>query len=189
MKAFLNNRRLRFTISGLLIFFLSGLVWYNVLYQGLQKQLDTLNSKYQVSSHRLLRLESKKKRLEQQNIVNREKQKDLQRLSNLLVGGDSMVDVNTEAQKLLRSFWEKHKIKLDTYKEIPGKKWRENNVIRLNYQFKCELEDLSEMLNYFEKMQKVIRIETLNIHYLKRKNDNLQVIITLGVLSITNDVI
>jgi len=130
----------------------------------------------------------KKKALWNENQVNMEKQKDLQRLSNLLVGGDSALDVNTEAQKLIRSFWEGHDINLDTYREIPSGKWRDNVLVKLNYQFKCELEDLSDLLNYFETLEKVIRIETLNIHYLKRKEDNLQVILTLGILSITNDV-
>jgi len=189
MKALLMNKRIRFTFAALVMGFLAVLVWWNLLYTGLMEDVTGLKAEYKRSLHSLTRLQSKKQALQQQNLVNREKQKDLQRLSNLLVGGNSTMDVNTEAQKLLRSFWEKHNIKLDIYKEIPSGKWRNSVVIRLNYQFKCELEDLSEVLNYFETLEKVVRIETLNIHYLKRKVDNLQVILTLGILSITNDTI
>ena len=189
MKALLLNKRLRFTVFGLLICFLTTAVWWTTLYTGLMEEIVDLKSGHKTSLHRLERLQSKKETLWQENLVNREKQKDLQRLSNLLVGGDSAVDVNTEAQKLIRSFWEEHDINLDTFREIPSGKWRDNVLVKLNYQFKCELEDLSDLLNYFEKLEKVIRVETLNIHYLKRKEDNLQVILTLGILSITNDVI
>ncbi|MBC8439034.1 MAG: hypothetical protein H8D87_05045 [Deltaproteobacteria bacterium] len=189
MKAILLNKRFRFTVFGLLICFLAAAVWWSTLYTGLMEELDGLKSEQQVSLNRLERLQSKKEALWQENLVNREKQKDLQRLSNLLVGGNSAVDVNTEAQKLIRSFWDEHAIKLDTFREIPSGKWRDNVILKLNYQFTCELEDLSDLLNYFEKLEKVIRIETLNIHYLKREEDNLQVILTLGILSITNDVI
>jgi hypothetical protein len=189
MKALLLNKRLRLTAFGFLICFLAAAIWWTTLYTGLMEELGELKSGQQISLHRLERLQSKKEALWQENLVNREKQKDLQRLSNLLVGGDSAVDVNTEAQKLIRSFWEEHDINLDTFREIPSGKWRDNVLLKLNYQFKCELDDLSDLLNYFEKLEKVIKIEKLNIHYLKRKQDNLQVILTLGILSITNDVI
>ena len=188
MKALLLNKRFRFTVFGLLICFSTAAIWWTTFYTGLMEDLEALNSGQQTALHRLERLHSKKEALWQENLVNREKQKDLQRLSNLLVGGGSAVDVNTEAQKIIRSFWESHDINLDTFREIPSGKWRDNVLVKLNYQFKCELDDLSDLLNYFENLEKVIKIETLNIHYLKRKEDNLQVILTLGILLITNDV-
>jgi hypothetical protein len=189
MKNILISRRFRVTLTGLVILILAAVVWWNGYYIKKKEATDELVRSYQMARHRLERLKAQKEALRNENLVNREKQEDLKRLSELLVVGDSAGDVNTEAQKILRAFWEKNNIKLDTYKEVPGAKWRNNSVVRINYQFKCELDDLSDLLYYFETLEKVIRIQTLNVHYLKRDFDNLQVILSLEVLSITNELI
>ncbi len=189
MKSLLMNKRFRFTVSGLVICLLAAWVWWDTYYVSqLLEYQETLQT-FESAVHRLERLKVQKNDLNTENLVNTEKQDDLKRLSGLLVGGGSAGDVNTEAQKLLRAFWDTHAIKLDTYKEIPGGKWRDNDVVKINYQFKCELDDLSVLLEFFETLEKVIRIETLNVHYLNRPEDNLQVILTLGILSIANKVI
>lgn len=189
MKALLMNKRLRTTLSGLMILILGLAVWWNGYYKNQKETVQGLRDDQEAALNRLHRIRTKIRALKKENLVNREKQDDLKRLSDLMVGGGSAQEVNTEAQKLLRSLWDKHGIKLDTYREVPSAKWRDNTVVRLDYQFKCELEELSEVLKYFEDLNKVIRIEKFNVHYLKRKKDNLQVILNLGILSITKDVI
>jgi hypothetical protein len=187
MKRLFLNKRFRFTISCLVIMGLATMVWWIGYYTEKKRVVDDITQSHQTAIQRLERLTTQKKALQKENLVNREKQDDLKRLSNLLVVGNSAGDINTEAQKLLRTFWEKNNIKLDTYKEIPGGKWRDNVVVRINYQFKCELDELSRLLKYFENLEKVIRIQTLNVHYLQRDFDNLQIVLTLEILSIAND--
>jgi hypothetical protein len=187
MKALLMNRRVRFSAFGLVILILAVLVWWNGYYSHKMAVSNELVTAYETSLHRLERLYAQKEALEKENLVNRDKQEDLKRLSDLLIEGDTVEDVNTEAQKLLRTFWDSQKIKLDSYKQIPGGKWRDASLIRISYQFKCELTDLSSLLQYFETLEKVIRIDSLNIHYVKVDQANLQVILNLGILLVSSD--
>ena len=189
MTSLFMNKRFRFTVLCLIVFVLVTVVWWNGYYTKQVQTVEEIVQSYDADLQRLEMLKLRKEALKDENLVNREKQDDLKRLSELLIVGDSAGDVNTEAQKLLRNFWDTQNIKLDTYKEMPSGKWRDNVVVRINYQFKCELGELSEMLRYFENLEKVIRIQTLNVHYLKRAYDNLQVILSLEILSITNNVI
>lgn len=187
MKSLLINKRFRTTLSSLVILVLGVSAWWNTYYLPRKVTSQELMAAHEESLHRLQRLRTKINALKKENLANRDKKDDLERLADLMVGSGTVQEINTEAQKLLRSFWEKHNITLDTYREVPSTKWRDNVVVRLDYQFKCELEELSELLSYFEKLEKVIRIEKLNVHYLKRKSANLQVILSLGILSIMKD--
>lgn len=187
MKALLINKRFRSLLSGLFLLALVPAVWWNVFYKKKVAAFHSLGESYQTALHRLERLETKKKALEKDNLANREKQADLKKLSDLLVGSAS-AETNTETQKLLRTFWDKHNISLDSYIEIQSTKWRDNPIVRLNYQFKCGQAELSALLNFLENLEKVIRIEKLDILYLKGNNENnIQVLLRLGILSITKD--
>lgn len=188
MKALLINRRIRTLLSGLVVLVLMAVVWWCVYYKKQVTVYHSLGESYKTALHRLERLENKKQALKKENLANQDKQDDLKRLSSLLVGSAS-AEANTETQKLLRAFGEKHKITLETYIQIQSVKWRDNLLIRLNYQFRCGQTELSALLSFLEGLEKVIRIEQLDIQYLKGKDKNLRVSLRLGILSISKETV
>ncbi len=180
----LANKRIRILIFGIILCFLVFAVWIQFFYLPIAQEYNMARSETEslTSSLEMLQLEKKKLLMLQQ--VNSDKKKELERLSNFLVEGESLQEANATTQTLMQKFWDSHNITLTAYKELKPEKWRENPVGSVVYHFSCGIQELSDLLVYTESLEKGIRIQGLSIHCPNKNQSVLKIVLTLGTLFI-----
>ena len=109
-------------------------------------------------------------------------QSGLHRISNLLAEGQSVEEINAATQVFVQEFLAAHETPILAYKEISPSKWRKYTLGRVQIELNATTQGISELLNFLENLDKLIRIEHLSIISTRRGEDNLRVSLGLGTL-------
>jgi len=83
---------------------------------------------------------------------------------------------------MLQQFMEQKGLAIKTYKELPPGKWQEYPVGRIEVQFETNMQGLSDTLEYFESLNRLVRIERLTINYRRTKQSDLLISMQIGIL-------
>ena len=176
------DRRTKQWIAGGVIILLSVLVWYVYLYNPLKEKNNAFVSKSRVYSDRIDQLKLRLKILEKTEKNFTSKHNDLTRFSKIMIYGKSIDEINAETQILFQNFFEKNEITLTSYKVLSASKWKNHDLGRVEFNIMTSMAGLDRILNYVENLDKVIRVENLNINYIGKKMNSLRVYLRMETL-------
>lgn len=157
-------------------------VWWANLYSPRQERLEEVNTQLALADQKKLRLINRIERFSKGGGGSPEEKMELSLLAKLLPEGETMEAVNASTQLYLQEFIEKHDVTFRSYKELTPAKWRKFELGRLQFQLNSSTRGLSDLLAYFDDLEKVIRVERLTVNYRRSKEKELMVTLHLGTL-------
>jgi archaellum component FlaC len=107
---------------------------------------------------------------------------ELARYQEVKVDGKRIEEVNSGTQAMIQQFMEQKGLSIKTYKELPVSKWRDYAMGRIEIQFETQMQGLSDVLEYMESLNKLIRVERLTVNYRRTKQSDLLVSMQIGTL-------
>ncbi len=167
-------------------------VWWVYFYAPRQEQISEIQSETELTemkirSHRkqLKKLKREIEDLKEAARVEAEKAGGVgkeEALKRLLVTGRTIEEVNAASQGAFQEFISEHGVDFKSYKELSPSKWGDYKVGRLQFQLSTDTQGLSDLLAYFDNLEKAIRIDRLTINYRRGKKAALIVNLHLGTL-------
>ena len=176
------DRRTKQWIAGGVIILLSVLVWAVYFYNPLKEKKNEIVSEIKVYNDRIDQLKLRFKNLDRTEKKFTSKGNGLTRFSKIMIYGKSIDDINAETQMLFQNFFEKNEITLKSYKVLSGSKWKNHDLGRVEFNIMTSMEGLDKILKYVENLDKVIRVENLNISYTGKKLNSLKVNLRMETL-------
>jgi hypothetical protein len=158
------------------------LVWWAQVYAPLQDHLEQANAELERLSSERTRLTRRLEKLEDTRLAQQKLLDDLSRYSDLIVEGGSVEEIDAHIQLTLQEFFEKHEIVLKSYNELGSTRWRDYDLPRVRFVLATTNRGVADLLEFLERMQKVIRIEQFSTHYHKTREGSLRVSLILGTL-------
>ena len=95
---------------------------------------------------------------------------------------DSVEEISAGTQSILQQFLDKNTIPIKAYKDLPASKWREHPISRVELQIETGMQGVSDLLEYLEKLNKVIRVERFSVSYRRKKDADLQISLQIATL-------
>ncbi len=169
-------------LAGGVIILLSVLVWTVYFYNPLKGKKNRLVSEIGVYDGRIEQLKLRLKNLDKIEKNFTSKKNGLTRFSKIMIYGKSIDDINAEIQILFQNFFEKNEILLKSYKVLSGSKWKKHDLGRVEFNIVTSMTGLDNILKYVENLDKVVRIENLNINYTGKRLNSLRVNLRMETL-------
>ncbi len=169
-------------LAGGVIILLSVLVWVVYFYVPLKDKKNEIASECTVYRDRIKQLDQRLKKLNTLEKTFLSKKNGLTRFSKIMIYGKSIDDINAETQILFQTFFEKNDITLTSYKVLSGSKWKNYDLGRVEFNIVTSMTGLDKILKYAENLDKVVRIENLNINYTAKRTNPLRVNLRMETL-------
>jgi archaellum component FlaC len=158
------------------------LVWWAQVFDPLQSDLMDIREDIDRFQTERNRLTAEIEKVTGQIAANPVDPAELARYQEVKVDGRKIEEVNAATQAMIQQFMEQKSLSIKTYKELPVSKWREYPVGRIEIQFETQMQGLSDVLEYIESLNKLIRIERLTVNYRRTKQSDLLVSMQIGTL-------
>jgi hypothetical protein len=159
------------------------LVWWFRIYSPLSDRAEELSVDLAQASQKRDLLAEKLNRLSHDEKSPQKIQEELARYAGMVMDGESLEEINASTQARVQEFLESHEIPLKAYKELTPTKWKDYTVGRVEFQLSTTTQGLSDLLEFLEKLEKVIRIERLTVSQRRtRGGSELNVSLQLGTL-------
>ncbi|MBF0101114.1 MAG: hypothetical protein HQK77_09430 [Desulfobacterales bacterium] len=180
------SRIMRQWVLGCVLIGCGFLIWWAYVYipdhETMQETVDEIDS----SKHRYERFIEKRKSLAEFEPGKDKTKQVLSRFSDLMVNGVTLDEVNSTTQQLIQQYIEKSGIEIKSYKSLPPQSWGEYKLARVEFYLDASSQRLSDLLDYLEHLNKVIRVERLTINYRTNQENDLQVSLHIGTLFLEN---
>jgi hypothetical protein len=132
-------------------------------------------------------LKSRYERLLRHQGQDKDADRRLAGLTAKIVDGNNIEEVNAKVQAGFQQFLEEHEISLASYQNLPPLKWRHYQLGRLRFRLDTDMEGLADMLLYLEKLDKAVRLQTLNINHRRSKKAAIKVTVELATLFLNKE--
>jgi len=176
------SKKMRQWILGSALVITAVLIWWVYVYSPLKDQREELAVDVSQVSQERDRLAQRLKRLSNKKQSQQEIQETLDRLSRLVVSGNSLEEVSAETHLWVQTFLGSHNLSLKAYKGLPPSKWRDYPLSRIEFQLRATTQGLSDLLENLEKIEKAIRIEKLGVNFRRGKENDLRISLHLSTL-------
>lgn len=184
MKFFLGQKRKRqlvYSFAGLLCLIIVG--WAQVYYPFQENKTDLADELEKLSEKRD-HLSDKLKRLTEYVETNKLEVKDTSGYEALKIEGRSLEELSASTNANIQRFLEKKAIPIKGYKDMPATKWRGHSVSLIELQLETGMQGVSDILEYFETLNKLIRIERFSVFFRRTKTSDLQISLQIATLQI-----
>jgi len=182
MKLYLGRKRKQRLIFGVATVICGILIWWAQTYEPLREQKNDLSAELQKLSQERDQSIEKLKKLTEFIEKHKAVENDLARFDALKIDGNTIEELSAGTQALIQQFLDKHAIPIKAYKDLPASKWREHPVCTIELQIETGMQGISDLLEYLETLNKVIRIERLTLSYRPTKDTDLQAILQITTL-------
>jgi cell division protein ZapA (FtsZ GTPase activity inhibitor) len=169
-------------LLGLAVIVTALLLWWVYDYEPRQSQLTFTREALQQDRERHEMLSSRLQRFSADDKKQQAQNKQLEALSARIVPGKSIEEVNAQVQTELQKFLDDREISLSSYQAMASGKWRDYKLGKMQFRLSTTTRKFSEVLEYLEKLDKVVSITGMNVRYQKRKNETLNVTLELSTL-------
>jgi uncharacterized coiled-coil DUF342 family protein len=182
MKLYLGKKRKR------RLFFLSVavicamLIWWAQSYDPLQEKKQDLSDELDKLSQERAQSIEKLKTLSEFIESHKDAENEMTRFDALKMDGKTLEELNASTQAALQQFLDKHSIPIKAYKDLPPSKWREHPISRIELQIETGMLGVSDLLEYLETLNKVIRVERFTVSYRRKKDSDLQISLQIATL-------
>jgi len=175
------TRRRKWILSGALALTCI-LVWWAQMYEPFQERLADVRDDIDVYTAERDQLTGQIQKLTGLIGTNPVNATEQARYQQVKIDGKKIEEVNAVVQSMLQQFMEQKGLAIKTYKELPPGKWQEYPVGRIEVQFETNMQGLSDTLEYFESLNRLVRIERLTINYRRTKQSDLLISMQIGIL-------
>ncbi len=182
MKLYLGKKRKRQVVFGLIGLICGILVWWAQVCDPLQETKGDLS----IELERLTRERDRSIRdmKEVTEFIESHKsiEKEMTRFDVLKIDGKTIEELSASTQSILQQFLDKNSIPIKAYKDLPAFKWREHPISRVELQIETGMQGVSDLLEYLEMLNKVIRVERFSVSYRRKKDADLQISLQIATL-------
>ena len=182
MKLYLGQKRKRILTFGVAGLICGVLIWWAQIYDPLQEQQRDLATELERLTQERFQSIEKIKKLSEFVETQKTIENDLARFDALKIDGKTPEELSASTQAIFQQFLDKHTIPIKTYKDLPVSKWREHPISRIEIQIETRMQGISDILEYLETLDKVIRIERLTVSYRRMKENDLQISLQIATL-------
>jgi hypothetical protein len=182
MKLYLGQKRKHRLIFGVIGVICGMLVWWAQAYDPLQEQKNDLSGELERLTQGRGQAIEKLKKLNEFVETHKGAENELARFDALKIDGKTLEELGAGTQAVLQQFLDKHTIPIKAYKDLPSGKWREHPVSKIELQIETRMQGISDLLEYLETLNKVIRIERLTVSYRRMKDNDLQISLQIATL-------
>ena len=109
-------------------------------------------------------------------------EKDMARFDALKIDGKTLEELSAGTQLILQQFLDKNTIPIKAYKDLPASKWREHPISQVELQIEAGMQGVSDLLEYLETLNKVIRVQRFSVSYRRKKDADLQISLQIATL-------
>jgi hypothetical protein len=182
MKLYLGQKRRRRLFFGTAGILCGVLIWWAQIYDPLQEQKKDLSTELDRLAQERAQSIEKLKKLSEFVETHKAVENELTRFDALKIDGKTLEELSAGTQAVLQQFLEKHSIPIKAYKDLPASKWRDHPISRIELQIETRMQGISDLLEYLEALNKVIRIERLTVSYRRMKDNDLQISLQIATL-------
>jgi len=182
MKLYLGQKRKRQAIFGLIGLVCGMLIWWAQVCDPLQEEKSDLSTELE----RLTRERDRSIRdMQEVNAYiesHKAVEKEMARFDALKIDGKTLEELSAGTQSILQQFLDKNTIPIKAYKDLPASKWRDHPISRVELQIETGMQGVTDVLEYLEMLNKVIRVERFSVSYRRKKDADLQVSLQIATL-------
>lgn len=182
MKLNLGQKRKRRLIFGLAGIICGILIWWAQVYDPLQEQKKELSTEMERLTLERTQSIEKLKKLSEFVETHKAVEKEMARFAVLKIDGKTLEELSAGTQAVLQQFLDKQTIPIKAYKDLPASKWREHPISRIELQIETGMQGVSDLLEYLETLNKVIRVERFTVSYRRKKDADLQISLQIATL-------
>lgn len=182
MKLFLGQKRKRHVIMGAVGVICGILVCWAQIVDPLQEQKAELSAELEKLTQERNQLTEKLKKVAEFIASHQSVEREMTRFDALKIDGKTLEELSAGTQLILQQFLDKNTIPIKAYKDLPASKWREHPISRVELQVETGMQGVSDLLEYLETLNKVIRVERFTVSYRRKKDSDLQISLQIATL-------
>ena len=182
MKLYLGQKRKRQVTFGLIGLICAILIWWAQVCDPLQEERNDLSTEMERLTRERDRSIRDMKEVTGYIESHKSVEKEMARFDTLKIDGKTLEELSAGTQLILQQFLDKNTIPIKAYKDLPASKWREHPISRVELQIETGMQGVSDMLEYLETLNKVIRVERFSVSYRRKKDADLQISLQIATL-------
>ncbi len=182
MKLYLGQKRKRQVFFALIGLVCGILIWWAQVCDPLQEEKGDLSTELERLTRERDRFVRDMKEVTGYIESHKPVENEMARFDALKIDGKTLEDLSAGTQSILQQFLDKNTIPIKAYKELPASKWREHPISRVELQIETGMQGVSDMLEYLETLNKVIRVERFSVSYRRKKDADLQISLQIATL-------
>ncbi len=182
MKIYLGQKRRRRMMIGTAGVICGILICWAQIVDPLQEQKTELSEQLEKLSLERDQLAQKLKNVVEFNEAHKSAENEIARYDALKIEGKTLEELSAGTQSILQQYLDKNSIPIKAYKDLPSAKWREHPISRIELQLETGMQGVSDLLEYLETLNKVIRVERFTVSYRRKKDSDLQVSLQIATL-------
>ncbi len=182
MKLYLGQKRKRELLLWGVAFICGVLIWWAQAYDPIREQKNELATTREHLTAESGQLTEKQKKLTEFIAAHKSITQKMSRFEGLKVEGKTIEALSASTQAILQQYLDKQKIPIKAYKEMPAGKWRGHAISQIELQFETKMQGLSDLLEYLDSLNKVVRIDRLTVVYRHMKDSDLFVVLQIATL-------
>ncbi len=182
MKLYLGQKRKREILLWSVGFVCGVLIWWAQAYDPIHEQKNELATTRERLTAERAQLAEKQKKLVEFIAAHKSIEQKMSRFEGLKVEGKTIEALSATTQAILQQYLDKQKIPIKAYKELPAAKWRGHAISQIELQFETKMQGLTDLLNFLESLNKVVRVDRLTIMYRHMKDSDLFIVLQVATL-------
>jgi len=182
MKLYLGKKRKRQVIFGLIGLICGILIWWAQVCDPLVEKKGDLSTELERLTRERDRSIRDMKEVSEYIESHKSVEKEMVRFAALKIDGKTLEELSAGTQSILQQFLDKNTIPIKAYKDLPASKWREHPISRVELQIETGMQGVSDLLEYLETLNKVIRVERFSVAYRRKKEADLQISLQIATL-------
>jgi hypothetical protein len=182
MKLYLGQKRKRRLIFGVATVICALLIWWAQIFDPFLEQKKDLFMELERLNQESAQSIEKLKKLSEFIETQKGAESELAKFDVLKIDGKTLEELSASTQAIFQQFLDKHSIPIKAYKDLPAGKWREHPISRIELQIETGMQGISDLLEYLETLNKVIRVERFTVSYRRRKDSDLQISLQIATL-------
>jgi hypothetical protein len=182
MKLYLGQKRKRWFLFISTAVICGVLIWWAQSYDPLQEQKTGLSSELERLTQQRADSTDKLEKLSEFVTSHKDVEKEMERFDALKIEGKTLEELSASTQAALQQYLEKQAIPIKAYKDMPAAKWREHPISRIEFQIETGMQGVSDLLEYLETLNKVIRVERFSVSYRRKKDSDLMISLQIATL-------
>ena len=182
MKLYLGKKRKQLVVLGTAGLVCGILIFWAQGYDPLQEQKTEFSAELEKLTQERNQFTEKLKKVTEYIETHQSIEKEMGRFDMLKIDGKTLEELSAGTQLILQQFLDKNAIPIKAYKDLPASKWREHPISRVELQIETGMKGVSDVLEYLETLNKVIRVERFSVSYRKKKEGDLQISLQIATL-------
>ncbi|MBI5591146.1 MAG: hypothetical protein HY881_11755 [Deltaproteobacteria bacterium] len=182
MKLYLGQKRKRQVAFGLIGLICGILIWWAQICDPLQEEKGDLSTEFERLTRERDRSIRDMKEVTAYIESHKAVEKEMVRFDALKIDGKTLEELSAGTQSILQQFLDKNAIPIKAYKDLPASKWRDHPISRVELQVETGMQGVSDLLEYLETLNKVIRVERFSVSYRRKKDADLQISLQIATL-------